>query len=133
MVLQLEHLVLRVGARCHEVDTRADIAASDEFESEGVAGGGDTVGAAVVCTIDSTVLSARSGVSTKGSIPSVTGVAVGVSTGGVEPTPVSVEGDSAVLGGASSTRSALLNADLGVGLSSLSTSLLTVNGREECE
>jgi hypothetical protein len=54
---ELEHLVLAVVR--HEVDTGADIGASDEFERQSVARGRDAVGAAVISAIEGTALGAR--------------------------------------------------------------------------
>jgi hypothetical protein len=100
--LHVELLVHGRAAWCHEVDTRTDVATSLELEGKSVAGGGDTVSTAVVGTIESAVLSASStiGGGAVGGVPGVSSVAVGRATDVMDPTPVSIEGDSGVLGGA---------------------------------
>lgn len=111
----VEHVVGRVGV--HEVDTRADVlvvAVGDEVQLELVTAGGDTVGTLVVGTVQSALLSARSGIITDGGIPGVALVAVIVSAVCVlqqvsnvlkrnglprimQPAPVSVKYDLSVL------------------------------------
>ena len=78
LVHELEHLV--VGLVLHEVNTRSDVGASHELESEGVATGGDTVSAGVVSTVKSTVICASGSIWAKSGVPGVSGVAVGVTT-----------------------------------------------------
>ena len=53
---QVEHLVRAVIL--HQIQTRSDIGVLDEGQCQSASIGGDTVGAFVICTIDSTVLSA---------------------------------------------------------------------------
>jgi hypothetical protein len=131
LVLELEQLIGRVV--CHEVDTRADVRASLELESQGITRGGDTVGARVVSTIESAVLSAGNTIGAEGSIERGTGVAVGITGGGVEPAPVRVEGDRTSLGSAATRLGALLPAERRVVLSGLSADLLGSNERNERE
>lgn len=130
LVQELEHLVCSVGL--HEVDTRADVGASLELESQGIAAGGDTVCAGVVSTVDRAVLSAGRRVWAKSGVPGVTGVAVSVTGGSVEPTPVGVEHNSGILVGAAGF-CAGLRRKLGVDLSHLSADLLAVDGSDEGE
>lgn len=96
-IQEVEDLV--VGIISHEVETRTNVlllALSDEFQSKSGTGGGDTVCACVVSTIERTVLGTSCAVRTNRSIPFVTSVAVGEVVDAVSPTPVSVEGDFAV-------------------------------------
>ena len=130
LVQELEHLV--VGSVLHQVDTGADVGAGDELEGERIAASGDTVGASVVSTVNSAVLSASGGIRADAGIPSVAGVAVGVARGGVEPAPVSVEHDSSVQGRAAGSGT-LLRGELRVVLSCLGTGLLCVSNSEVCE
>ena len=123
LVLEVEQLVLGVG-RVHEVDTRADVRASHELERERIARRGDTVGARVVRTVERAVGGAGRAVGAEGRVPLVTGVAVGVAGGGVEPAPVGVEDDLGVLGDTSTAGSALLRRQVGVDLSRVGADLL---------
>jgi predicted ABC-type sugar transport system permease subunit len=82
LVEELEHLV--GGVAGHEVDTRPNVRlgrSGDEFESEGVAGGGDTVGTLVVGTVEGTVRRASGTIGAESSVPGVAGVAVGRASG----------------------------------------------------
>jgi hypothetical protein len=131
LVLELEHLVGGVAGK--EVHARTDVGAGLEFEGQGVTRGSDTIGTRVVGTIQGTVGSTSLTVGAEGAIPSVTGVAVGIAGGRVQPTPVGVEHDRASLRSAT-RRSALGPAKGGVGLGLLGTDLLSGskgNGRKE--
>lgn len=131
LVQELEHLVL--GLAAHEVDTRADVGARDELQSERVAGGRDAVSTLVVGTVEGAVLRASDTVGTERGVPFITGVAVRVSADGVEPAPVGVEDNSRVLGDAASAGRALLGRELGVGLGCLGAGLLAVHHSGERE
>ena len=128
LVQKLEHLVVLVIRR--EVDTGANVGAGDEFEGEGIAAGGDTVGAGVFSAVEGAVLSTGVGVGADARIPLVTGVAVGVAGGGVEPTPVGVEHDGGVQGLAAASSGALHRREVGVGLGCLRAGLLAVRNSE---
>lgn len=72
LVLQVEDLV--AGLALEEVDAGTNVlllALGDELESKRVAGGGDTVSARVVGTIESAVLRARRTVGAQGGVPGV--------------------------------------------------------------
>lgn len=71
------------GSAVHEVGTRADVrvrSSGDKVEAESAAAGGDTVGTRVISTIESTVLSTGGRIGAESGVPSVAGVAVGVTT-----------------------------------------------------
>ena len=92
LVEELEHLVRSVAG--HHVHTGTNVlllTVGDKFEGECISAGGDTVCARVVSTIESAVSSAGGAIWAESSIPGVAGVAVGVSSSGVEPAPVGVE------------------------------------------
>lgn len=63
----LEHLVR--GRSVEEVDTRANVGASDEADLDGATGGGNAVSARVVGTIKCAVGCAGGGIGAKSSIP----------------------------------------------------------------
>ena len=130
LVEELEHLV--VGVVLHEVDTRADVGARHELERERGAGGRDTVRARVVRAVEGAVLRAGHAVGAEGSIPRVTGVAVRVARGGVEPAPVGVEDDFGVLSD-TAAGGTLLGGKGGVRLRHLGADLLTGHHSEESE
>ncbi len=70
LVEGLEDLVGSVGV--HEVGSGSDVgvgARSDELQGEGIAGGGDTIGSAVIGTVESAVGSAGGRIGTKGRVP----------------------------------------------------------------
>jgi len=127
LVAQIEHLVFRVGG-VHEIDTGTDVlgvgAVGNELQSEGVSGGGNTIGAAVVCAVKSTVGSACLTVGAERRVPFVAGVAVGEVLCGVEPTPVGIEDDGALLGCAATSRATFLPAELRVTFSRIIADLL---------
>jgi hypothetical protein len=146
LVDKLEGLVAAVRA-VHQVETRANILAvrvlSHECECRCIAGGRDTVGTRVVGAVEGTVLSASRVVRAKRCVPLVTGVAVSVAGGRMEPAPVGVEHKRMLRAGTAAATRALLEwlksvntlkgspkdiylagRDLGVGLSSLSADLL---------
>lgn len=130
LVKELEHLVFGLGLE--EVDASSDVSTLDELEGESIAGGGDTVGAAVVSTVDGAVLGAGHTVGADGGVPGVAGVAVGVTAGGMEPAPVGVEHDGGVHSCATAL-STFLRAHFGVGLGGECAGLLAVHHREEGE
>ncbi len=135
LVLDLEHLVLG-RVRGHEVDTGTDVGIGtlgDKLHGDSIARGGDTVCTAIVGTIDGAVLGAGDWVGAKGGVPGVTGVAVGIARGGMEPAPVCVQDDTSRLGGAGTASSAGLPSDRWVRFGSVCTDLLAVNDREEGE
>jgi len=130
----LEVLVLGVGL--HEVDTRADIlvgARGDELEGEGVAAGGNAVGAGVVSTVQSAVGGAggRVGCGTENGVELVSGVAIGRASGGMEPAPIGIEDNLAGLVDASTGDGALLPGEGGVSLSGQGADLLSRGVDEE--
>lgn len=101
LVLQAEHLVL--GVIGHEVDSASDVllgARGHELEREGVTSAVDTIGTRVVSTLQSAVACACCGIGAELRIPGVSGVAVGVASFRVEPTPVGVEDDLGLLSSA---------------------------------
>ena len=124
LVEGLEHLVGGVGR--HEVDTRSNVGASLELEGQGIARGRDTVRLRVLGTIDGAVGSASRCVWAERGIPGVSGVAVGIARGGMEPAPVSVEDDGTGNVGAATARGALGPAHGRVDLSLLSADLLGI-------
>jgi len=78
LIEKLEHLIGRLAG--HQVNAGTDVLLGgirDEFEGECVTASGDTVGARVVCTVESAVLRASSTIGTKRAVPGVAGVAVG--------------------------------------------------------
>lgn len=89
----------------------------------------------VVGTVNSAVLCASRTIRASSGVPGVAIVAVGVSAGNVDPTPVGVEGDGTGLGGAASasSASACLPGQLWVSLSSDCASLLGADSAEERE
>lgn len=131
LVLQVEELVLLVGL-VHEVDTGSNVRASDELEVDRVAAGGDTVGTRVVSTVKGAVGCASGTVWAVLSVPCLAGVAVGVATSIVDPTPVAVEHNGVLLGSAARS-SALLGGDLRVVLGGGGTCLLAIGLSEEGE
>ena len=153
LVQQLEHVVARV--RLHQVDTGPDVlvgAGGHKVELERGAGSGDTVGTSVVGTVQSTVLRARGRRCADGSVPLVTGVAVGVAAGGemisqrydsrsarkhlrggVEPAPVGIENDLAVDVGAGTRRRACLPVQRRVNFCCLGSCLLGICHSDSCK
>ncbi len=135
-LLELEHLVGAVAIG-HEVNTGPDVgrvwAVGDEFHGEGIAGGRDTVGAAIITAVESAVLGACGRVGAEGRVPGVASIAVGGSRGGMEPAPVGVKNDGSLVGGATSRGRACLPGHRGMGLGSESTSLLAIGHGEERE
>jgi len=125
LVQELEHLVVSLVG--HEVDTRADVllgGLSDEFEGECVTAGGDTVCARVISTVESAVRSTGFAIRAKTGIPGVAGVAVGVTGGGMEPTPVRVEDNGTAALDRATAGSALRPLELRMGLCCVSADLL---------
>lgn len=153
LVERLEDVVGGVGVE--KVGAGSDVGVGslgDELEGQSVARGGDTVGAAVVRSVECAVLSACSRVGAERRVPlkppsqqqnrtkgemamtyGVSGVAVGVSGGGVQPSPVGVQHDLALLGRALLSAGALLPGDGGVDLCRLRANLLSTDGVEESE
>lgn len=134
LVEELKGFVLGVGG-VHHVHTGADVggalAPSDEFVGERLAVGGDTVGALVVGTLESAVGSTLDGIRAILVNPVVTVIAVGITVGVVEPTPVGVEDDATGDLLALALGSASLPVELGVNLLLQSTSLLGGDDRGE--
>jgi len=134
LVEELEYLI--VGLACHQVNTGSDVlpgALCYELESERVATGGDTVSSSIVRTIDGAVLGTGHTIGTEGSVPGVTGVAVRVPSGGMEPAPVSIKYDGTCRVRRASRRRACLPTHRRMSLSSLSTHLLSIDGSDEGE
>jgi hypothetical protein len=113
------------------------LALGDESQSEGIAAGRGTIGRLVVGAIESAVAGASLGVLADGGVPGVAGVAVGVATLVVDPAPVGVDGDLAVLVRAGAGARALGPSHLGMGLGGLGADLLggghAQEGREGCK
>lgn len=134
---QVEHLIFGVGL--HEIGARADVARvlalGDEFEGQGIAAGGDPVGARVVSTINGAVLGASHAIRAGSGVPRVAIEAVGVSAGNMGPTPVGVKNNRSRLAGAAVTTgpSASLPCHLGMSFSLRGTNLLGAGGPEEGE
>ena len=105
-------LTLVLGGGLHEVGTRTNVgrvgALGDELEVQGVAAGGDTVGAAVVGAVNAALRGASGARSAERGVPLVSRVAVGRAAHGVSPAPVGVKGDGTGHVGAGATSSALL-------------------------
>ena len=87
----------------------------------------------VVGTIDRAVPRTGGGVGAERGVPGVAGVAVVAARGGVEPAPVGVEHDGALLGLAVAAGRALLDGQAGVILGRERADLLAVCGRDEGE
>ena len=137
----MENLVLCVVL--HEVDARTDVGARHEFEGESAAAGRDTVGTGVVGSLEGAVGDTLGTSWAVTGVPEFARVAVGVTTDVVDPTPVSIEGDGRVLGGASAG-STFLPADGRMVFCSGGTNLLSKDsggsegeedqaGRDHCE
>jgi hypothetical protein len=116
----------------HEVDAGADVATSLELKTQRVSGCFDAVGAGVVGAIESAVRRASCTIRAKSLVPSVAGVAVGRARGGMEPTPVAIENNALSLGN-TAAGGASRHREGRVLLSSKTASLLSVDGRTECE
>lgn len=79
-VQESEHLV--IGIISHEEHAGSDVSVSavgDKVESQGIAGGGSSISARVVSTIELAVLCASSVVGAEGWVPGIAGVAIGTS------------------------------------------------------
>lgn len=130
LVEEVEHLVVRGASWSHEVDTRSNVlvrSSRNKVEPERVTRGGDTVCTSVVGTIEGTVGSARHVIWAKSSVPGVSSIAVGISGGGVYPSPVSVEDNGTVLRCATRGRAtlrALLERESRMGFGRVSADLL---------
>ena len=126
--------VLIGGIILHEVGPRTDVLAvgivGDELEGECIAAGGDTIGTAVVGAVESAILHAGRRVGAESRVPGVSGVAVGVPRGGMDPAPVGIEDDLAVDSGTPTSLLACLPGESRVGLSRVRAHLL---GRDDSE
>ena len=131
MVLELEHVIRRRVVE--EIHSRTNIGTGDEFERECVAGRGNAVCSRIISTIECTILRACGRVGAKGGIPSVTGVAVGVATDVVQPTPVGIENDGRRQGATSTTSRALLDGKCRMYFCRRCTDLLSAYNSEEDE
>jgi hypothetical protein len=116
----------------HEVNAGADVATSLELKTQRVSGCFDAVGASVVGTIECAVRRTSCTIRAKSLVPSVAGVAVGRARGRVEPTPVAIENNALSLGNAAAG-GASRHRESRVLLSGKTASLLSVDGRAECE
>ena len=87
----------------------------------------------VVSTIEGAVPRTSVGVGAQRRVPGVAGVAVGATARGVQPTPVGVEHDGALLRLAVVGRRALLDGQAGVAFCRERADLLAVGGRGEGE
>jgi hypothetical protein len=125
LVQEVEHLVAAVVL--HEVDTRADVLASNKLQADGVATSGDAISRGVVHTLECAVRSAGLGIGAKRGVPLVPIVAVGVRVGlsSVEPAPVGVENDLGVDRHTAAGLGAFLGRKGGVDLSGEGADLLS--------
>ncbi len=114
----------------HEIDARANIASSDKVESERVSRRGDTVCGAVLGAVQPAVCCARDRIWARGSVPCVTGVAVGAARR-VQPAPVRIEHDGRSLVRAGAALDTFGCGEQGMDLSYQSTNLLAVHGGGE--
>ena len=117
----------------HEEDTRSNVlvgARSHKVELERATTGGNTIGASVVGAIKSTVLRARGAIRAERGVPGIAGIAVGISAGGMQPSPVGIEHDRGGLGHATSGLGALLRTEFGMHLSSVGADLLCADSGE---
>lgn len=107
----------------------------DELHVELVAGGGDTVSARVIDTLDGTVLGTSGWAGADRGVPSIVGVAILVVASLVSPTPVGVEDNGARDVLALVLRRAALEGHSRVILGLVSANLLTRNegGKDEGE
>lgn len=78
LVLQLEHLV--GSFVLHQEQTRANVGASDEAQSEGIAVGGRTVGAGVVSAVQSAVCGASLVIGAESRIPLLSKKSINMNT-----------------------------------------------------
>ena len=148
LVEQLEHLVSAVVL--HEEQTRANVGTSDEAQSQSVAIGGGTVGGLIVGTIQGTVCGTGLVVRAESRVPlfrekvsqhdpdcqtessyGVASVTVGGTVDGVEPTPVGINDNRALLVSAASSGGTLLPGQRGMSLSRQSASLLSTGSRRQ--
>lgn len=139
VILEREGLVGIVIS--HEVDSASNVGASalgDELEGQGVVGSGDSVCGGIVGTLNGAVGCAGDWVWAELLVPGVSGIAVGVARGAVQPSPVGIENDLGVLGGANAAGSASLHGHSWVDFSLVGTDLLTADSGQqrqggECE
>lgn len=120
----------------HEVDTGSDVgtgALGDELERQGVIGSGDTIGPRVVGTLNSAVGGAGHRVWAKLLVPGVSSVAVGVAGGAVKPSPVGIQNDLRVLGGANAAGAASLHGHSWMNFSLVGTDLLAADGGHQTQ
>jgi hypothetical protein len=120
----------------HEVNARTDVlllALGNEFESEGVATGGDAIGARVISTIECAILGTGLAIRAKACIPGIAGVAVGVTTSGMQPTPVGVEDNGTTALDCAAATGALRPLQLGMIFGLLGTDLLAESSDDERE
>jgi hypothetical protein len=129
LVLELEDVVGRVAG--HEIDTRTDVGTSNELQGECVTAGSDTVGTSVVSTIKCAVLGTCGTVGAQGGVPSVAGIAVGETAGGVEPTPVRIEDDRSLCGRTTTALRAFLRGEFRMGFCHIGADLLSAHGGEK--
>lgn len=110
---------------------------SHETKSQGIATGRCTIGGLVVSTVEGTVGGALLGVGADGGVPFVARIAVRVASLVVDPAPVGIDGDLAVLGRARTAGAALLPGHLRVCLGCRGAHLLrggkAQKGGECCE
>ena len=132
LVEEVEHLV--VAGVLHQVYAGSNVAAAcafgDKAELDGVARSRDTVRARVIGAVDSAVSRAAFGIRTDGSVPGVTGVAVGITGGCVKPSPVGIEHDGLGGRGTATGLCALGDLEGRVGLGSVGAGLLAVHERK---
>jgi hypothetical protein len=129
--LTIEGLIVLVLI-IHEVDAGTNVATSLELKTQRVSGCLDAVGTGVVGAIESAVRRTSRTIGAKSLVPSVASVAVGRARSRVEPTPVAIEDDALSLGN-TAAGGASRHREGRVLLSSKTASLLSVDGRAECE
>jgi hypothetical protein len=100
---------------------------SNELYREISTASGDTVRSSVVRTVEGTIGGTGNGVWTKGLVPFVTCVAVGGSGGSVGPSPIRIEDDRVLFGGAGTASRTVLYGERGMSFCGLRTDLLSVN------
>lgn len=106
---QLEHLIGAVVL--HQIETRSDVflrRLGDKFQAQRVAAGCDAICGLIVCAFQRAGRSASHIVRANGFVPFVASVVAGVAIDGVNPTPVGINDDLAILFGATPTAGTFL-------------------------
>lgn len=118
-----------MGVVLHEIDTGANIlllAIGDKFQRKSVSAGGDTISTRIISTIEGAVLGTSRTIWAKSGVPGITSVTVGVTGGGMEPTPVGIENNLSTRDSRAATRGGtLLPREGGMSFGSVGADLLT--------